>query len=98
MCLLPIPLCKLRDDCIQERYDNVTYLELLQQKELMGKGRCLTCSVSDDLKHDEAVHGMAHWCDTTVEFVLVANAIQRLVITQLTESGYSRQCLSFLCS
>lgn len=67
--------------------NSLAYLELLQQKELVGKGRGLTRSVSDDLKHDEAVHGVAHWRDTTVELVLVANAVQRLVITQLTEEG-----------
>lgn len=56
----------------------------------MGKGRSLTCGVSDDLQHDEAVHGMAHRRYAAVEFVLVADAVQRLVITQLTEWGHGR--------
>lgn len=53
----------------------------------MGKGRSLTCGVSDNLQHDEAVHGMAHRRYAAVEFVLVADAVQRLVVTQLTEWG-----------
>ena len=62
----------------------------------MCKGRSFPGGVCDDFQHYKAVHSMTHGSSTAVKHVLIPNAIQRLMVPQLTVIGHCFITMSHL--